>query len=111
MKQYQETPSSTRIRYPGICSLCNIASTCIYPRDSTRPLLFCDEFDCSSIDSKCTDPDPAAIKTCARSFKPETERAEKSEGKKMGLCRLCDNRPTCTYPKSPAGIWHCEEYK
>ncbi len=29
----------------------------------------------------------------------------------LGLCKNCEKRTVCTYPKSPAGIWHCEEYE
>ena len=28
-----------------------------------------------------------------------------------GLCSLCENRTTCTYPKPEGGVWHCEEYR
>ena len=27
-----------------------------------------------------------------------------------GLCATCDNRNTCTFPKPPGGVWHCEEF-
>jgi hypothetical protein len=29
----------------------------------------------------------------------------------LGLCRNCENRRTCAFPKPEGGIWHCEEYQ
>ena len=27
----------------------------------------------------------------------------------VGLCVNCEDRDTCTFPKPPGGVWHCEE--
>jgi hypothetical protein len=29
----------------------------------------------------------------------------------LGLCGLCEDRSTCTYPRPEGGVWHCEEYR
>ena len=39
----------------------------------------------------------------------ETAPAE-SESHHKGLCVNCDNRDTCAFPRSEAGVWFCEEY-
>lgn len=34
-----------------------------------------------------------------------------SDGDYRGLCQDCANRATCTFPRAPGGVWHCEEYE
>ncbi len=29
----------------------------------------------------------------------------------LGLCKNCDDRVDCMYPKPESGIWHCEAYQ
>lgn len=40
---------------------------------------------------------------------PETYEEEPTQLK--GLCKLCEKRATCTYPKPEGGVWHCAEYE
>ena len=35
---------------------------------------------------------------------------EPPTGTLRGLCVNCDRRYDCTYPKSPLGVWSCDEY-
>ena len=44
---------------------------------------------------------------------PRAKSKENQEeaGKYMGLCMNCEERKSCTFPKTHGGVWHCEEYK
>ena len=89
--------------YRGLCSTCKKAPTCTFPRDPNRPVLQCDEFEGYEYT-----PDK---KTLPRtSSKAKLSALDEDSGKYKGLCRLCENRETCTYPKSEGGVWHCDEY-
>mgnify|MGYP001566844193 CR=1 FL=1 len=92
----------------GLCSTCRNDPTCTYPRDAGRPVLQCQEFEGYVM----TPP-----RTTGRDISPSTNlwvrsaAEEKYTGKYMGLCRSCENRGTCTFPKPEGGVWHCEEYR
>jgi len=86
------------IRYRGLCTQCVHASTCTFPRDPSRPIRSCDEFEeHPSLRSRAP----------ARTVAPEGPSAGVPELK--GLCRHCAIRLTCTFPKPEGGIWHCDE--
>jgi hypothetical protein len=88
----------------GLCSGCRNAPTCVFPRDPGKPLLQCEEFE----GFPSAPPPPASIEitpACGARAGPRTKRKYK------GLCRDCENRRTCTFPKSEGGVWHCEEYR
>jgi len=107
MTEYQKDANPGIKKYRGICTICEKTPTCILPRDPNRPLLYCDEFELSK-------PVPKSIQTelissYATKVKHKSEKAKGSESY-MGLCKLCDNRETCTFPKPEGGVWHCEEY-
>ena len=90
--------------YPRLCSTCKHGSTCTFPRDPQRPSFYCEEFEIESV--------PAKRK--AEEDKPQRAAsfvtAEESSSL-IGLCRDCENRRTCVFPKPEGGIWHCEEYQ
>ena len=94
----------------GLCLSCAYASGCTYPRDPERPILQCDECDAGDFHTLtvCPEPFPTEIVTLlpARSLSVQ----QKTESVK-GLCGLCEDRSTCTYPKPEGGVWHCEEYR
>jgi hypothetical protein len=100
--------ASKKKEYRGLCSTCNNASTCIYPRDSKRPVLQCEEFDGYAVP-----PDRTTVNgILAKSRSQVTSGAEvKDSVEYKGLCRNCENRKTCTFPKPEEGVWHCEEYE
>lgn len=85
----------------GLCSTCNHSLACTFRRSVESPVLYCEEFDCSS---PCTPqishltavsaPDPHANSTAGL----------------LGLCSNCQVQGTCTLPKDEGGVWHCEEY-
>jgi hypothetical protein len=93
------------IRYFGLCMNCRNASSCTFPRDPAKPAFYCEEFE---------------IETTVSIIPPEKERLfetdsaaakEKDSTRFAGLCSDCEERQTCTFPKSEGGVWHCEEYR
>lgn len=99
---------SKKTEYKGLCSTCNNAATCIYPRDSERPVLQCEEFDGYAAPSERTTVNDFLGKT---SSQVRSGAQEDDAVKHKGLCQNCGNRKTCTFPKPEEGIWHCEEYE
>ncbi len=91
--------------YYGLCSTCNNASSCTFPRDPNKPVVHCEEFDIG---------EPSPVKTAGKDRSSPTQ-SYAPKGKDvtefMGLCSNCENRETCTFPKPEGGVWHCEEYR
>lgn len=91
--------------YSGLCSTCKHVSTCAFPADSRRPLLYCNEFEIEiSTPSKLG---LSSLSQSARSFIPQVEGSSTL----IGLCSDCENSPTCVFPIPEGGRWHCEEYR
>lgn|GEM_PF-883638 len=84
----------------GLCSSCASYEFCTFPRSLGQPVLECDEFSpaCSPKGSH-----PSTIKKNLVK-KPTKPRLR-------GLCRICDERASCRYPKPEGGVWHCEDYR
>lgn len=99
---------SKKAEFKGLCTTCNNAATCIYPRDSKRPVLQCEEFDGYAVPSERTTVNDVLGKT---SSQVRSGAEEKELVQYKGLCQNCENRKTCTFPKPEEGIWHCEEYE
>lgn len=99
-----ETKTKTNIQeiteLRGLCGTCTLSTTCTFPRASERPIMHCDEFEGYEYTKTVT---------LTKTIGTATEVEEKVELK--GLCRNCENRPTCTYPKPASGVWRCEEYE
>lgn len=85
----------------GLCSTCNHSLSCTFRRSVASPVLFCEEFDCSSPSVP-----PAFHLTAVSAADPH----ENSSTSLLGLCSNCEGRSTCTLPKDEGGVWHCEEY-
>lgn len=88
----------------GLCRTCSKAEMCTFPRDSSRPVWSCDEFDGSNLaptHPPARDLAAAGLRTVAEELGDATDL--------KGLCRECANRFTCCYPKAPGGVWHCDE--
>jgi hypothetical protein len=87
---------------PGLCQTCDHASTCGYIRNAEQPVMFCEEFDSSTLpmvaDAQLEAPAPTAADM-------------RLWDEYKGLCVNCDMRETCAIRKPETGIWHCEEYK
>ncbi len=92
----------------GLCSCCQSLPTCTYTKDSQRPILQCEEFDGIVL---------SPIKTVSRAevapvvHKKNPANVMDKFAPYPGLCGLCENSMSCTYPKPEGGVWHCEEYK
>lgn len=107
MSEYPKDPGPGAGKYRGICTICKNAITCVFTRDPNRPLLHCDEHELA-------DPLPDTtreemISSYADILEQICGTAKRSEPP-MGLCKLCENREDCTFPKPEGGVWHCEEY-
>ena len=88
----------------GLCHTCSKGEVCTFPRDLSRPVWSCDEFDGSYLAPAFP---PARNIVAARRRTLSEELSEATEVN--GLCRECANRSTCSYPKPPGGVWHCDE--
>ncbi len=85
----------------GLCQTCNHARGCAYIRNTSQPVLFCEEFDNFT---------PPIVEVSAEASAPTVEDMNTWDEYK-GLCVNCDMRETCAIRKPETGIWHCEEYK
>ena len=91
-------------RNEGLCRDCVAADTCTFPRDPSRPVWSCEEFEGLELNPSRG----AAARALASSIPTGVEElAAVTELK--GLCRECARRPTCRYPKPAGGVWHCDE--
>ena len=92
----------TAVIYRGLCENCDNAPNCTFPRDPARPVQFCDEF---CWHPRCSAPRAQAIEP---RFTAEQTIAAAQEYK--GLCKICDHKADCTFPRSKERIvWCCEE--
>lgn len=93
-----------KLRIGGLCLDCMAEETCTFPRDPSRPVWSCEEFNGAG-------PNPArrgALTEEAPALSMGVEGMI-SGTEPRGLCKECVNRQTCQYPKPPGGVWHCEE--
>ena len=91
--------------YRDLCSACENALGCTFPRDPKKPVLQCEEFDGG---------EPSRTKTAGKQppAPPGTQTADEDlPANLMGLCRNCEERERCKFPKPEGGVWHCEEYR
>ena len=96
--------------YRGLCATCKNASTCTYPRDPQRPVLDCCEHEGHE---ECEGSVSLALLGTGQIFSRGTDsRVRDTDSAEFkGLCRNCENRDTCTFPKPEGGVWRCEEYR
>jgi len=94
---------------PGICEQCIHTEYCTYPKTDERPVMLCGEFEGHSLTeatkvSGIKDTRPVVTPSKAKqTAEPLTIL--------RGLCRTCEKRETCEYPKPESGVWRCEEYE
>jgi hypothetical protein len=99
--------SPSGVVYRGLCSTCEGAANCTFPRDPNRPILHCDELDSYKPETVTVKEEAGAELSTPKA----ASRAKKKEaGEYKGLCVNCENRETCTFPKPEGGVWHCDEY-
>lgn len=110
----EEIAMSGITKYRGLCSTCKNASTCTYPRDPERPIFYCCEHEGYK---ECEGSVSLALLRTGNIFpRPpdsvtESHVEERDSGIHKGLCRNCEKREICTFPKSEGGVWHCDEYE
>lgn len=92
----------------GLCSNCKHAATCTYPRDPARPVLQCDEYECSE---PARGARASHRKPAASSPEPHRTAGPREPHRLLGLCSNCDDREACVLPKPEGGVWRCEEYR
>jgi len=93
------------IKYDGLCSTCKFSSSCMFRKNQSESIHFCEEYeqaDASQI---------YEAKQSPRSNSAADSLIDQSSNKVMGLCSNCKNRSTCSFPKPESGVWHCEEYE
>lgn len=87
----------------GLCASCVLAAECTFPRQPGRPVMCCEEFDGASLTPK----KPLAPQPARDSAAQEPDLT----GESRGLCRTCERKETCSYPKPEGGVWRCEEFQ
>jgi len=96
--------------YRGLCVSCKNASNCTYLKDARQPIWQCAEFEGY----------PPQVGPVKKTNKDNSQQSDIPAGSKnkekesnhyLGLCKNCENRETCTFPKPEGGVWHCEEYR
>ena len=94
--------------YRGLCSTCNNAPTCVFPRNPDLPVLHCEEFDGAEYQSA-----EAVGREDSRAAHAATSPGSEDDdsSRHLGLCSNCDERKWCTFSKPKSGVWHCEEYR
>jgi len=106
-RELKKVAAPSAVVYRGLCSTCDTASTCTFPRDPERPIMHCDELDSHRVDTATAEEllraEPARREAVARAKQKELDKYQ-------GLCVNCENRETCTFPKPEGGVWHCDEY-
>ena len=89
--------------YRGLCSTCRHSEVCNYLRYPHRPVIQCEEFEgIIGTSDKTTNADPKPV--CKMNSKIGQESKQY-----QGICKICEKRETCTFPKPEGGVWHCDE--
>ncbi|MCO6437226.1 MAG: hypothetical protein J5J06_09085 [Phycisphaerae bacterium] len=87
--------------YPGLCSSCVNDSVCTFPRSADHPVRTCDEFEGIQLPER-----PATVNQIV------TERFAVANREWLpGLCKTCEKRGSCTFPKPEGGVFNCEEFE
>ncbi len=95
----QETTIHKTLHFHGLCATCRNAPTCTFQRRADVPVVECLEFD-----------GELRAEFGGARVQPRPPHA-RAAGTEPGLCGWCDLRASCTFPRSPGGVWLCEEYQ
>ncbi len=96
--------------FGGLCALCNLSTSCTFPRSQERPILSCEEFDGRGesirlhVMGQAADPMPI-------SKRPAEHPENASTRGVWGLCTTCVKRDSCEFPRYEGGVWQCEEFE
>lgn len=85
--------------FDGLCITCKNVDTCIFLKNSTKPIISCEEFE-----------NVETVEKLNEDVKKDVEVKFENQNLKLGLCANCENRYDCTFEKPESGVWHCEEY-
>jgi len=108
----QTRPVQDRHQHPvtstpgGLCATCDNRIGCDFPRTVTR-VLNCEELDYppSAPGPRNTDRSPVI-----RPVLTACSIMEDGGDKLVGLCRTCEHRFDCQFPKPADGVWNCDEF-
>ncbi|NIT35576.1 MAG: hypothetical protein GTN49_03595 [candidate division Zixibacteria bacterium] len=105
----KQVGAEVQYEYQGICSTCNYAPDCAHRiRNPGLAIWECENYDDyvplsgKQINGGLSEVVPAPRK----SLRPEFDAVEY-----QGLCKNCERRDDCTFPRPAGGVWHCEEYE
>jgi hypothetical protein len=94
--------------YLGICTTCNYAANCAHRiRNADVAIWECDNYDDYVPEAEGVNHGAAGIPRAA----VQASAGELDVAEYRGLCKNCERRKDCLYPKPEAGVWHCEEYE
>lgn len=85
----------------GLCENCKFASECSYIKNSTKPTIFCEEFECQGVEGEVI-PLTSGFNesTNVASLKPISD-----------ICETCDEKGGCEHKARAYGpILFCEDY-
>ena len=103
MDEYAETMARMeRLIKASLCANCRHQGDCMFLLRASEPIIECELHECG-ISSR-----PRL--TVVKPQRPEEENDVSAEEAPLGLCGNCDHLKACRLPKSPSGVWHCEEY-
>ena len=88
------------IKISDLCMNCSNADQCMYCRNHTKPIIFCEEFSCSEPGERQV----AIDKTDEIEEYPVNTALN-------GLCSNCENLETCMLQHTGSTIINCEEYR
>jgi len=95
--------------YLGICSTCNAAPHCAHRiRNPGVAIWDCEDYD-DYVDISSTEINGGlseVVPLPRKSHRPEFDAIEY-----QGLCKNCERRDECNFPRPTGGVWHCEEYE
>lgn len=101
------TVAELRSSYAGLCELCNLRSSCKFPRSMEHKVTSCEEFD-----GRGSEPGhKGAVSSAARHSLNVVSRDTVTNSLARGLCATCEKFDTCQFPKPEGGVWQCEEFE
>ncbi len=86
----------------GLCLSCKHQLDCTFPRNPNHPVLQCEEFEGE---------ETVRVTAERRRSSQSAEAAAEEAAEYKGLCKNCEDRATCAFPKPQGGVWRCEEYR
>jgi hypothetical protein len=100
-------PVIKKLGYGGLCLSCQKSGQCTFPRDVSRPVIFCEEHQgympvFEPVNEK-------RLMSMAVSLVAE-KAPEKEPSCRQGICENCVRSANCTYPRKDGGIWSCDDY-